>query len=171
MKSGEKIKEARLAKGMTQEELAIKTNINVRTIQRIENNEVTPRMFTVKTIAAALDIDPLFLANDPGEQASDNEKVENKSMLVWLHLSGFLLLPSIFIWLFERDRIKNVRQHGADVINFQLSMLVILIPCLALGFVPMLIALFTSIVIIINTIRVSNNRPYHYPLTISFVKP
>jgi transcriptional regulator with XRE-family HTH domain len=54
---GKKIVELRMAKGLTQEELVEKCNISVRTIQRIENGEVVPRSYTVKTIFAALDYD------------------------------------------------------------------------------------------------------------------
>lgn len=52
---GKKLTELRKAKGLTQEELVEKCNINVRTIQRIEAGEVTPRSFTVKAILAAMD--------------------------------------------------------------------------------------------------------------------
>jgi transcriptional regulator with XRE-family HTH domain len=54
---GKKISELRKEKGLTQEELVDKCNISVRTLQRIEAGEVTPRSFTVKTILAALDYD------------------------------------------------------------------------------------------------------------------
>jgi transcriptional regulator with XRE-family HTH domain len=54
---GRKILELRKAKGFTQEELVIKCNINVRTIQRIEAGEVTPRSYTVKIILEALGYD------------------------------------------------------------------------------------------------------------------
>tara|TARA_R110002049_G_C9063249_1_gene554354 strand:- start:740 stop:883 length:144 start_codon:yes stop_codon:yes gene_type:complete len=40
---GRTICEARKSKGLTQEELAESTKINLRTIQRIENNENEPR--------------------------------------------------------------------------------------------------------------------------------
>ena len=43
MKTGHLIKTLRLKKGITQEELAEKTEISVRTIQRIENGDVDPR--------------------------------------------------------------------------------------------------------------------------------
>ncbi|WP_303315407.1 helix-turn-helix transcriptional regulator [Flavivirga abyssicola] len=52
---GKKILELRIAKGLTQEELVEKCNISVRTIQRIEAGEVTPRSHTLKAVAAALD--------------------------------------------------------------------------------------------------------------------
>lgn len=54
---GKKISELRKEKGLTQEELVEVCNINVRTIQRIEAGEVTPRSYTLKTILKALDYD------------------------------------------------------------------------------------------------------------------
>jgi transcriptional regulator with XRE-family HTH domain len=52
---GKKISDLRKEKGLTQEELVDLCNINVRTIQRIESGEVTPRSYTLKTILKALD--------------------------------------------------------------------------------------------------------------------
>jgi transcriptional regulator with XRE-family HTH domain len=52
---GKKIVELRKTKGYTQEELVEKCNINVRTLQRIESGEVTPRIYTTKIIFEALD--------------------------------------------------------------------------------------------------------------------
>ena len=52
---GIKIAELRKVKGITQEELALKCNINVRTIQRIETGSVTPRSFTLNLIYSSLD--------------------------------------------------------------------------------------------------------------------
>ncbi len=52
---GKRIAELRKAKGLTQEELVEKCNLNVRTLQRIESGEVTPRSYTIKIIFAALD--------------------------------------------------------------------------------------------------------------------
>jgi transcriptional regulator with XRE-family HTH domain len=52
---GKKISELRKAKGLTQEELVEKCNLNVRTIQRIEAGEVTPRTFTIKALFEALE--------------------------------------------------------------------------------------------------------------------
>jgi len=52
---GRKIAELRKAKGLTQEELVEQCNLNVRTLQRIESGEVTPRSYTLKVIFEALD--------------------------------------------------------------------------------------------------------------------
>ena len=52
---GLKIAELRKAKGITQEELSLRCNINVRTIQRIEAGSVSPRSFTLNLIFLSLD--------------------------------------------------------------------------------------------------------------------
>tara|TARA_B100000287_G_scaffold245210_1_gene230631 strand:+ start:772 stop:1620 length:849 start_codon:yes stop_codon:yes gene_type:complete len=54
---GKKIIELRKQKGLTQEELVEKCNITVRTIQRIEAGETTPRSYTIKMILNALGFD------------------------------------------------------------------------------------------------------------------
>ncbi|MEP5613310.1 MAG: helix-turn-helix transcriptional regulator [Cyclobacteriaceae bacterium] len=51
---GHKIAELRKSKNLTQEELVDACNVSVRTIQRIESGEVTPRTSTVKILLAAL---------------------------------------------------------------------------------------------------------------------
>ena len=50
------VKESRLAKGYTQQELSDLSNISVRSIQRIENGEIIPRSYTLKTLGSILGI-------------------------------------------------------------------------------------------------------------------
>lgn len=50
------IRDARLAKGYTQKELSDLANISVRSIQRIENGEIVPRSYTLKTLSGVLEI-------------------------------------------------------------------------------------------------------------------
>jgi transcriptional regulator with XRE-family HTH domain len=73
---GKRITELRKAKGLTQEELVEKCNISVRTIQRIETGDVTPRMYTIKTILAALDhdLDAIADGSDSTEPLSNRLK-------------------------------------------------------------------------------------------------
>ncbi|WP_156168436.1 helix-turn-helix transcriptional regulator [Kordia zhangzhouensis] len=54
-KLGQKIAALRKEKGLTQEELIERCNVSIRTIQRIEAGEVTPRSYTLKAIFEALD--------------------------------------------------------------------------------------------------------------------
>ena len=52
---GQRVCELRNQKGMTQKDLSETCNIDIRTIQRIEADEVAPRMSTLKLLAAALE--------------------------------------------------------------------------------------------------------------------
>lgn len=70
---GQKILELRKANGLTQEELVARCNINVRTIQRIEAGEVTPRPYTVRVILEALNYE--FQQNDSGDSSSLNPRL------------------------------------------------------------------------------------------------
>ncbi|WP_353130891.1 helix-turn-helix domain-containing protein [Parapedobacter pyrenivorans] len=173
MRTGQLIKELRLKKGITQETLAAKTDISVRTIQRIENGEVDPRAYTLQSIAIALEVDFEVFADSEMEVKATDEK-ERGTWLPLLHLSGLLLLiiPPIILWIWKRDQVKNIREHAIDIINFQLSMSLYLLPCALFSVYPILIVLgiFSQIVIIVNTVRVTGDQPYRYPLTIRFLK-
>jgi XRE family transcriptional regulator, regulator of sulfur utilization len=121
MALSEKIVAARKRKGLTQEQLADAANVTVRTIQRIESGETAPRAFTLKTIAAALDIDfeTLGAGNDtaamttsPGQVAAADEE-EGKHFLLMICLSCFsyLIIPLLHFlvpaWLLTKNRIQN----------------------------------------------------------------
>jgi DNA-binding XRE family transcriptional regulator len=54
---GNKICDLRNQKGITQKELADQCNVDIRTIQRIESDEVVPRMHTLRLLADALGCD------------------------------------------------------------------------------------------------------------------
>lgn len=54
---GQRLAAIRKEKNWTQEELVAQSNVSVRTIQRIEAGEVTPRYATVKILLAALEYD------------------------------------------------------------------------------------------------------------------
>ncbi len=75
---GKKIVDLRKAKGLTQEELVEKCNINVRTLQRIESGEATPRTSTLRLIFEALEYS---LEN------SQNEKELTKKWLEQFYIS------------------------------------------------------------------------------------
>jgi transcriptional regulator with XRE-family HTH domain len=76
-KLGEKITALRKQKGLTQEELIEKCNVSVRTIQRIEAGEVTPRSYTLKAILKALDYDFSKIQSENFKITSVEEKLSN----------------------------------------------------------------------------------------------
>jgi transcriptional regulator with XRE-family HTH domain len=57
MELGERLKELRTGLNYSQKELSVKTGLTLRTIQRIENNEVKPSLYSLKVIGEALKTD------------------------------------------------------------------------------------------------------------------
>jgi len=55
MEFGERLKELRTSQNCSQKELSEKTGLTLRTIQRIENNEVKPSLHSLKVIGDALE--------------------------------------------------------------------------------------------------------------------
>jgi len=90
---GKKISELRKAKGLTQEELVERCNLNVRTIQRIEAGEVTPRSYTVKALFEALDYKWVELKSGFSE--------ENQKVPTYLYLAFAAGLLYFFLAFFE----------------------------------------------------------------------
>ena len=194
MKIGNYIKEKRVQKGMTQEELALKCDITVRTIQRIEGGEVDPRSYTLQAIASALEIEFQELINVDASSTVEDRSRNESYWLAILHFSGILILiiPTVFIWALKKDKIPNIRRHAIDVINFQISMMIYLIIAAFLCLVPVTITfsktvevpiflaagvliltvlgIYSSTLIIINTSKAVNNQPSKYPLSIKFLK-
>jgi len=123
METGKLIKELRIKKGMTQEELADKTEVTARTIQRIENGEVDPRVYTLQMIAKALEVDyNLFVETEPDEK-QEIQQVNANNWLGLLHFSGIipLIFPTVIIWNYKKDKIKGMSEHYRDAISFQLK--------------------------------------------------
>lgn len=194
MKIGNTIKEKRLQKGMTQEELALKSDITVRTIQRIESGEVDPRSFTLQAIASALEVDYNELVSADEQLKSEGISSNDTFWLAILHFSGILLLiiPSVIIWTLKKDKIPGIRSHAIDVINFQLSMMLYLVFTAFLCLIPVTIAfsptvkipfffavgipiftilgIYFSTLVIINTAKAANNQPYRYLFCIKYLK-
>ena len=121
---GTKIKEIRLKKGMSQEELATKSQVSLRTIQRIEKNENEPRGKTMQLICDALEINI--------EELLDYGKQEDRQFLGFFHLSiilgiifgvGGILIPLI-LWMTKKDKIIGLQRIGARTLNFQIWWLI-----------------------------------------------
>jgi len=89
---GNYIAHLRKEQGLTQEELVEKCNINVRTIQRIEAGDVTPRSYTVKNILEALgtSIDEVFQKTE--KQPETTAVNYNTSLLGWGIIAGIFYL-------------------------------------------------------------------------------
>jgi len=172
----------RKLKGYTQEELSERTEVTVRTIQRIEKGDVSPHLQTIKLLASALEVEvsDLLPLENPKE-----ESIQKKWLLL-LHSVPFLgfiiplaniLLP-LFLWIHKREDNKLYDIHGAKIINFQISMsLLYVISFITLvtiekwGFFLFIAVIpFSVIIMLYNIIKVVRTHKCHYPLALPFIK-
>ena len=132
---GNKVAELRNALGYTQEKLAEYCEVSTRTIQRIESGEVEPRAFTRNSLSNILEYD-----------LSQSEERNENLWLVIMHLSCIfsnLIIPLI-IWSWKKDHSYRVNRHGRDVINFQITILLMLFAALLLFLLSIPILIFTE---------------------------
>lgn len=89
-----KLIEVRKAKGLTQQEVAEKCKITVRTIQRIESGTVIPRAFTIKVIGEALGFDFFEASNTEYEAFTENQNSNLKGHKVLWYLKDLFNLKT-----------------------------------------------------------------------------
>lgn len=173
----------RKLKGYTQDELAERTTVGVRTIQRIEKGEVQPHLQTIKLLAVGLEVEveDLIVLQDPKE-----EPVKRKWMLL-LHSSPFfgLIVPfanvlfPVIIWINKADDNQKYNHHGRAVINFHSTISLLFVLSLLLFFaIPGYNFIATGIIFLIgvffsikNTLSALESGTCYYPLSIPFLKP
>lgn len=112
---GMKVVELRLHKGMTQEQLAEAASVNVRTIQRIEKGVTEPEAFTVNNLCEILQYD-------------FRKTGYHDFWITVLHLStivNIVIIP-LLIWSYRKKDNSMMDRHGRDVMNFQLTMTILL---------------------------------------------
>jgi uncharacterized Tic20 family protein len=116
-----------------------------------------------------------------GRQLSKEE--QNWGMLC--HLTGLALLLGVpfghilgplIVWLIRRNHYPFVDEQGKESLNFQISMTIYailsaLLMLVAVGFVLIAVIVIADVVLaIVASVKVSNGKPYRYPLTIRFLK-
>lgn len=179
---GKRLKYQRSLKGLTQEELSDATSVGVRTIQRIEKEEVSPHLQTVKLLAVGLqiEIDDLIIIENP------NEEIIQKKWILLFHAIPFLgliipfgsILFPLFLWIHKANDNKVYDKHGKAVVNFHSSIFLYFIISLMLFFpfpgmnffLTGAIVLFGIITTIVNIFSALSSGKFKYPLSISFLK-
>ena len=188
---GLKITELRQQKGLTQEKLAEYCEVSARTIQRIESGDVEPRAFTRNSLSNILEF-------DFGKENTNNQSL----WLALLHMSSVVCIVFIplLLWSWKKDQSYKIDRQGREVLNFQITVMLILFAIALLlmvapsvylmtqGFdrdpgtllgnlftvlppLPILfLALFTTYQAVVNTVRALSEKPIHYSLSIPFVK-
>jgi transcriptional regulator with XRE-family HTH domain len=103
---GKNVAERRNELGFTQEELAEKCKINVRSIQRIEAGIVNPRKYTIKILIDVLDLE---------SGISYNKKIESLREL-YEHLSLYLIINFFTYLKYFLDSTKEFKIHKFSII-------------------------------------------------------
>jgi transcriptional regulator with XRE-family HTH domain len=61
---GDRLKNLRIRRALTQQELAERASISTNALNRIELNKAEPHMSTLRKLAKALDVDPTELVGE-----------------------------------------------------------------------------------------------------------
>jgi uncharacterized Tic20 family protein/DNA-binding Xre family transcriptional regulator len=188
---GLKITELRQQKGFTQEKLAEYCEVSTRTIQRIESGEAEPRSFTRNSLSNILEF-------DFGKENTNNQSF----WLALLHMSSVFCIVFIplLLWSWKKDQSYKIDRQGRDVLNFQITVMLVLFafvlmlmttpaiflmlqgvdrdPGILFGnlfaslppILILLIGVFTTYQAAVNTVRAPSDKPIRYPLSIPFVR-
>jgi len=136
---GKRVTEERVRLGMSQESLAGESLLSLRTIQRIESGQTSPRGDTLKRLAGALKV--------PVEELIDSELQEDTNLVVLMNLTqlAFVAFPllgliiPLIIWLTNRNHVRDVDEVGQSILNFQASWNLIVFSVYMLGMASILI--------------------------------
>ncbi|MEM5565813.1 helix-turn-helix transcriptional regulator [Psychroserpens sp. AS72] len=109
-KISKKINEARIIKGLTQEELAELSSVNLRTIQRLENNETVPRGKTLNLICDALQINAEDLRIQ--DKTSFDKYLTIATNIFFLGVLNFALMGVFGYLLLDSEATMNSRFAG-----------------------------------------------------------
>lgn len=129
---GNRIKEIRISKGFSQEELATKSNVSIRTIQRIEKHENTPHGKTLQLICEALGVQ--------AEDVLEFNQSEDTRIMSWMYFSiisglalplGNIIVPLIF-WLTNKSNIKDADKIGKHLVYNQIIISIVIFSSLVL---------------------------------------
>ncbi|QQQ30191.1 helix-turn-helix domain-containing protein [Chryseobacterium indoltheticum] len=188
------LKKIREKRNLTQEELAEKSGISVRTIQRIEAG-TTPKGYTLKTLAESLEVseNDLLTSKTIKEEIVIDEVIdtteENHSLFnsglikiinlsslpfAWLPIANFLL--PLLIMFFTKEKSPIVKQ----IISLQIFLAIIspiifmLIALLKLGSVSVMITMIVLVlanvfVILRNAFEIDKKQSLRYRLNFSII--
>ena len=103
---------------------------------------------------------------------------EEQGWGVGIHLGGLVIswLAPLVIWLVCRERSRALDQHGKEALNFQITLFIAyavggILAIILVGLLIILAAWICALIFgIMGAIAAYNRQPYHYPLSIRFIK-
>jgi len=192
-----RIKNLRIRKGLSQEELAEVSGLSLRTIQRIENGETEPRGDSLKRLATAFEVSP--------DEILDWDIYEDKGLLIGLNLSAlsFIVFPllgilvPLIIWVSKKDKVRNINGIAKSILNFQITWVMVLFGWYILMisgfmfrlkfmhlvsaglitngiflnlFVIVFLYAFNILLVLVNTFRINNQKDVKFFPKIGFIR-
>jgi len=117
-----------------------------------------------------------FLGTD--EQPLYTPTSDEKTMAILSHVLCifFWLLPPLIIYLIKKDESKFVAAHAKESLNFQITVTLVILVCICLiiiliGFLLLwIVGVASTILIIVATIKASDNKLYRYPFNLRLIK-
>lgn len=115
--------------------------------------------------------------------AGDDVSSDERTWAILVHASAFAgffvpfgnILAPLVVWLIKREESQFVDANGKQALNFQMTWTVLLVFALfsllvgvGLILVP-IVALAWVILVVLATVRASENEVYDYPLTVDLV--
>jgi uncharacterized Tic20 family protein len=150
-------------------------------LESVQRFVIAPFLSSVLDYCVMNEIPP-FAGTEPS--APPPPMRNERTWVILCHLTAvtlFVGLPfgnvigPLVVWLLKKNESLNVDAHGKEALNFQISMTIYTIlaglSCFALiGFVLLPVVLVANLVlIIIASIKASNDEFYRYPLTIRMI--
>jgi transcriptional regulator with XRE-family HTH domain len=105
MNLGIVIKEVRKQRGLTQLDLSEHANLSVRTIQRIEKDEVDPSFYSLKSLSEILEIDLLEIKN--------RNSLMFTSTILGIHINDFPMEQNEIASI--QERLEKIESHLASI--------------------------------------------------------
>ena len=118
------------------------------------------------------------------EKKASMDDTQTRNLATLCHLGGLLgFLPPLIIWLLKKDDSPLIDDQGKEAVNFQISVLICLIPAwilsaillfvtfLPIGFLLVwAVVIINLVMVIIAAVKTSKGEKYRYPLSLRLVK-
>jgi len=108
----------------------------------------------------------------------------DNQLLVIAHLSQLLdfitgfggFIVPLVLWVTQKDRVREMDEHGKSILNFQISLFIYTLICiplifaLGLGIVGLVVLCAIAVIFpVVNAIRASNGESPSYPISLTII--
>lgn len=136
-------------------------------------------------------MDPLNQPPPPPPPGSPGDSNQARMWNMWCHLSalaGFVIpfgnvLGPLLVWQIKKNEFPSVVEHGKAALNFQLTVLIVLLPitvlmllliafCIGFLLIPVGVIIWLAglVFAVIAGIKANNGEAYRYPWSLTLIK-